>query len=401
MVFIALVLVAAPAAAETLRDAVANLFAKAKHSAPSDVNAVRAEYHRLKQAAPKDSRIDYAYALALLEQHHYATALPLIKHQLDRQPEDLSARKASIWAQLQIRRYGSALDECVQLSELFPKGQPGQGEWQEAARFLGTVFGYFDLVKTEVGGDAKTKSARKNQVLAAIGASYLEPYDEGRQLVIDRLGELKTQQQTKADLAAAKHDEQQDLTVDALEDNRTRIADNRQSIQSATETYRDAERQLTVIRGQLASLRTDRMRVSAQIAFVQSQIMALQQPNQNSRTQTSNVVTRANLNNLAFTLAGLNKQAFDMDRRLLGLQTQAQQISVQGAQSGQSVVESQAAIERAAKRAEALEKQVQRLEHDKPTAGGVLTAQMRSLTTYLPFPFEEQQARVLGWFDGQ
>ena len=109
---------------------------------------------------------------------------------------------------------------------------------------------------------------------------------------------------------------------------------------------------------------------------------------------------RVQLSSLSLTLARLNKQAFDMDRKIAGLQARGKELNVKGAHEAEAIAESEELAARADKRARALEKTAARKAAAPPTSAKAtaIAAKIAVFSTYAPFPYEEEQQRVLGWF---
>lgn len=388
-------------AASPVRDGASRLLEIAEKNTPPAVAAARAQYEQLKKANPDDARIDYVYGVALVNQHLYGEALPLVARYLARHADDGNAIRTKIWIELHDRQYAPALKDAVGLSRLFPKRSRAKPnpEFEEAARFLGAVFGYLELARPEAV-DEKLRSASKNQVLSALGDAYLSAFEEGRQKVADRLAELDKEQKEKQDRAAETLDERQGKVKEAIADDRQKIAAGNETVQASAEQLRDAQRQLAVLSTQLNSLEKDRARLSAQIVTVQTHMFELQRDVKldSKRTPTVSIDTAAKLAQLSVILASLDRQAFAMDEKILALRTQAAQLGAKGNKESQTLAANRAAVGQVERRAKALENQVRRLEAKRPVRRAP-TAEMKKFSTYLSFPFEEEKQRVLGWFE--
>ncbi len=380
---------------------ISRLFDLGTKNTPPALAATKSQYEQLKRGNPKDRRIDYAYGVVLLNQHKYRDALPLLSRYLETGGADLNAYRAKIWAQLQDRKYADALDEMVALGKRLHRDPNAQIETScaETARFIGAVFAYLELARP---GTVETASAskRRTAVLAQLSDRYSPAFDEGRNQVAARLGELqRTQKAAKEKLAAVIEDRQQ-LEKTALAEDRGKIAVQQEAMQSNAEQLREAERELIVINNQLASLRGDRTRVGAQIVTIQTQLLEMQQQAITANRPVADIGLQAQARGLSLSMAGLNKQAFDMDRRILALQNRAAALMGKGQQEAQTLAQRDAVVQKAAKHAKAVEKKLAREEAAPPKAStAVLTSQMTSLSTYLPFPYEQEKKRVLGWFE--
>ena len=388
---------------------IAKLFDLGAKSTPPAVAGAKDQHEQLKRLDPKDPRIDYAYGLVLVNQHKYRDALPLLSRYLDSGKREPSEYLIKIWAELQDRKIVGALEDMAMLSRQFPRAAAAEPDpaYCEIASFLGAAFGYLDLVRPD-GTDAKLKSQKRNEVLAQLGAKYLPAFDEGRNTVIARLDELQTERKSKEEqvTAAAEKRLQQDKSV--LEEARTAVAAQQETIQSSAESLQDAQRELAVIRQQLSTLSQDRARLTAQIITLQAQGSQAMSSINNS-TANSSGFNGFNNGQSAFSpqvvqaraatmsLAGLNKQAFNIDRQMLALQGRATALFDKGAKASETVAQSEEAVRKSNKQAKGIEKKLRRPESASKTRA-VMPPKMTSLATYIPFPYDDERERVLNWF---
>jgi len=407
------ILVAAASAAERGQE-LARLFELGFKKTPTGIQEARQQYDALKRSGGADRRLDYAYAVVLCNQGRYRDALPHLANYLASNAADLHARRVEIWALLQERRYVDALDRttalCRGLSQL---KAPDKDACDAAAEFAGAVCGYLQLVRQ---GTIKPQvlAASKNQAIKLLGEPYAAAFDAGRSAVADRLAELRTQRDARQQQVAADAQAQQAEAKDKLAENRDKLALKQQSAEASAEQVSDAQRKLQVIQHQLTTLTADRARLGAQIISVQAQLNEIANSTQviDRRTDPARPTIAnggpvspadprfAQASALAITFTALNKQALDMDRKMLSLKAEAQELAVKHDHEAESLDKSEADARKVEKLAKALEKQVRRLEDTKsPARGPAMTAEMTRLSTYLPFPYEEEKKRVLDWFE--
>ncbi len=375
--------------------------------------AAKAQYEQLKRVDPKDRRIDYAYALVLVNQHKYHDAIPLLSRYLESGKGELNAYSIKMWAQIQDRRYADVLDQASALSQRFPKdaGAAPRADYLDAARFLGTVFGYLELARP-AAIDSQLKTARKNEILTRLGERYSKSFDEGRNAVAERLAELQGQREAEQEKSVAAIEKKKDQIKDELQKDRQKISDREEKAQTSSEQLRDATRELSVVQQQLGSLNGDRTRLGIQIITLQAQLTQILGPLNFVVTPNSNggltangvtpanptIATYAQARAASLALAALNKQAFDMDRKILALKSRAAELSGTGEQQAATIEKSEQDVEQAEKHAKAIERRLHR-ETPRPTSrAGVLTGKMTLLSTYAPFPYEQEKKRVLTWF---
>jgi len=409
---------ASQAPADTLRTEVARLLQQGAALTPASLAACREQYQEIKSSAPQNARVDYAWAVVLLQQRKYAEALPVLGTCIRANPAELDAACWYVWALVQSRRYD---DEIAAMRHVGRRAAEEQLSPQDmrrrAAHFLGQLFGYFELVKPG-GARPEQVSKVKNELLAVLPSGLRDAIDEGRAEVAARFMSLKDDREAQLAARAAEAARRHEDAAKSLDDNRRTAADRQAELAESTEKILDVTREATVLQRQISSLSQDRLLLATQIMVAQSRLRELygnreinidipgiQNPTgrgpivEERRTNTALDLDRAaRAQQLSLALAALQKQVFDIDRKLISLGTRAEQLRGVGATQSNSAAQNEAELRKAAKRADNLEKQVLRIEREKPPTF-TLTTQMRSLSTYLPFPFEAEQARVLDRLD--
>ena len=385
------------------------LDAAAKNTPPA-VKIVDEHAETLKRRNPDDPRIDYVYGLVLAKQHRYADALAPLGRYLQARPSDLRAWRAKLWVAMQARRYDDAWQSIAKLAEPFDgqcaAAQPA--ELTEAAKFLGTVFGYLELVQTAASAD-KRIAERKNGLLGKLSDAQLAAFDEGREIIASELEEFQTDRDARAKRAEEAVNNRKHQAEDALRADRDKIADQREIAQAGTQQLSDAGRDLSVIQHQINTLAEDRTRLSAQIVVVQTQITTIM-PIEDIMAPVywleRHPLSRddmARVSAYSISLGRLNKQAFDMDRQILGLKIRAAKLMGDGTKAAELLEESATLSAKAEKRAAALERQLNRIKtpaaaRSSTPRSAAPTGRMAQFSTYVPFPYEQERERVLSWF---
>jgi chromosome segregation ATPase len=243
----------------------------------------------------------------------------------------------------------------------------------------------------------------------------MDAFDEGRNAVARELTDLQKQREAEQNQVIASGERRRDRSRQALDEGKKKVAGHAETIQASQQQLQDAQRELNVLQTQLASLQSDRSRVAAQITTIQAQIQQLStsssvfrdltqpgnpRPIITTTTQTQSISGEkfAQASSLALNLATLNKQAFDMDRKLLALQAQAAEASGRGGEGIQSREKGAAAIREAEKRAKIAERQLRKPVPTSNPRIAAINAKMTNFPTYAPFPYEQEKQRVLGWF---
>jgi hypothetical protein len=146
-------------------DEVARLFDLGSKSTPSAVAAARVQYEELTRGKSPDPRLEYAYGFVLVNQHQYRDAVPLLTRYLETAKPDLTAYYVKMWDEIPIGDFANVLKQADALSQRFATSTTTQPEdrYRDAARHLGTVFGYLELVRPSAV-DLQLRNQCKNQV---------------------------------------------------------------------------------------------------------------------------------------------------------------------------------------------------------------------------------------------
>ena len=113
---------------------------------------------------------------------------------------------------------------------------------------------------------------------------------------------------------------------------------------------------------------------------------------------TADIGRWAQARTLAISLGRLNKQAFDMDRQILGLKIRAAKLMGDGTKAAELLEESATLSAKAEKRAAALERQLNRIKtpaaaRSSTPRSAAPTGRMAQFSTYVPFPYEQERER--------
>jgi hypothetical protein len=394
----------------------AKLFESGVKNTPASVAEAKNQYERWKATDPTDVRVDYAYALVLVEQHRYGDALAKLTPYLDSGRAELGDHCYKLWIQVQDRRYKAALADAVALSRRFPKQPAGRPErrYVEVAQFLGGLFGYLERARPDAV-DAENLLRSKNDVLQGLGPQYLSAFDQVRQEVVTQVAGLQEELVGEREEIAKKATQKAKETLGRQADV---LARHHDTIESSRTQLADAYQKLDVLRAQARSLQSERVRLGVRISALEAQYQEIaglrssttvtdnRIPGINNRTVTTTTTTETlDFNRylqslpVANQLTLLYKQAFDIDRRILAMAAEMSEVSQTHERETSMVAESQELAKKAKRKAAAAEKELQR-PPKRVTNGRIaqLNAQLVDFETYVPFPLEAEKQRVLGWF---
>ncbi len=251
----------------------------------------------------------------------------------------------------------------------------------------------------------------KRDVLEALGEIYRSAFDAGLKDVGARLAELKTAQQADEDERLAKAAQVKKEALAVVEKDTSKIESQRTAIQASAEQLQGAARQAVQLQRELAPLSQDRLALGVQIGLITSQIQELRnpqvidqrRPNGTNPTRTVRPLDPTDprfvqLQALSMQLAVLNKQAFDMDRKILIYRRQIALLNLKGEQDVQMIAERQAAAAATQRDAQVAQRAIKRSEKSASTRSVALIQKTKLLSTYVPFPYAQEKNRVLAWF---
>lgn len=374
----------------------------------------RAKYQALKKQAPNDRRLDYALGVYLIQRHKYAEGATLVERWTASGQAEPHAYCAAIDARLHARDYVEALAAAVALAKRFPdqRDHARDAEFYEAAEFLGTVFGYLEMNPPKLL-DAALRNSHKTRVLELLGPAYATAFDAGRAMVAQQFAELqKTRDKVRHD-AETETETTRRTTQAELDKSETALSGSEQSIQSSAENIDKASRELATIETQLQTLGQDRVRLEVQLATAQAYLQQVQLPSSRTidlrdnsgRPTTSSSRQVASPERIqqamswSMTVASLNRQLILIDRQIVPLQARARQLTAAAQQQAQNLENAQSRAADTEKKSRSLERQLERAQPRVPPQVNRLAEKMSQFSTYAPFPFAQEQKRVLRWFD--
>ncbi len=384
---VALVLVAVPAArGADISGELEKLFELGAKSTPSAISAARAQYEQLKKVARGDARIDYAYGVVLVHQHKYHDALPLLDPYLAKGESELDAQLVKLWTQVQDREYTGAFKQAAVVGKRLTRAakdqqsKPGDAEL-DAARMLGTIFEYLEVARP-TAVDAKLRAKHKAALLAQLGDAFTPAFAEGVTSVTHRLDELQQKQQTKTEELTAK-----DKTVQS--DAQAAANAEQRKIETIEQRQKRAAKELADIQPQLATLQDNYNQLTLQVNMTRQQIRQMEQA-QGGHPQAA--ILKSNLR-------PLEKQQKDVEHQLHTLQQKVSSLSGTHQQANRTLGVREKLAMHEAKRAKDAADRLRSTEAKAAAPrAAILSGPATMLSTYSPFPYEQEQERVLSWF---
>ena len=410
-------LAASARAADDLAAGVKDLLATGLKPSARALAAARTQYAALSKRPDFDARAKYAFALVLVEQRQLAEARQVLDEVLAERPEMLPAWQAKIWADLVSRSYPAALGDMRAAAAALEKLDPSSGDTvaddrRALAERMGRGFGF--LMAT---GSTKIRvadlAAGRDEIFEKVG--------------IDQPSFLIAQQTMAAEIAAideklaaavkeraAAAEKQQEQRAD-----RKRVI-SKQVAEAEFETLktqangdaqvRSTDWEVEQIQRKLAKTQFDakavEMAITTQNQFITLQTEAMQRTGQNNLNGAMVIGSpQWRLQQLQNNASRLLQQRLALESQIEGLKTQLNAALMM--RDGQTA-ESQQTSDELAVKAARLKQQAKRmdsaLKHSSasPQAGkstSALTEQRRSFSSFEPLGFEQEQERVVAWFE--
>lgn len=375
--------------------------------------AADAHSEELFAAAGRQPSALYAATLVQIKQRRYAEATKLVDETLARDKENLPAWRAKVWLLTVLKNYDAAMVAAESLSKLLSKEDSTVADEEAQQRiyvvFLGRVYGFLGgPAQANVSIDGRKESERA--VTARLSENRLAAFEEARDSVLQKFVELTDAKETVKGKAKDQADADREKTLAEIaelrEVNKEKVKELEAQVDKAKKEYQmeaeavqkaDAPLQtrLDSLSNQATSVNMQLFSIDSQIAVVQAQLAA-------TRDQNLRNILFLELNRLS-TLEGTTQaELFNLNRQAASVQQQRSSLAVrlQRAESELSgklgqIDDELNSIAKKERRAEVAEKRAVKAGPITPQSALSLAAQAAALTTYEPFPLEQEKNRLL------
>jgi hypothetical protein len=370
------------------------------------------EYLRqLPAAVEADAKVQQSHLLVLLKQQRYAEAAKRIDGLLAGNPDDLLAWRAKIWLATLTKKYSTGLADLDRLSGLLPAEQDlgdRAEETRQLAGFLGLLFGFLEGPAGTAVPTAQREAVQR-KLLARLSTEAQAAFQAGRSQVKQQHGELLGQHELASQDAERKADELRDqLMKDAaaeregVDQQREGVSEEASRVQEEYQSQkrRLAEREVPLV-SELARLQAlavgpqnELLRVRNDLARLEDLLRREKEPNQRERLRRDMERLESHARRHRAQLAELEGAASVVNARLIEVQRERMRVESEfGGRVGQ-VQGTLRDLQRRESKADAVERNARKLTGDKRRTG-VLTTRAAALTTYAPFPLEEEKQKLL------
>jgi hypothetical protein len=370
------------------------------------------KYAAIRKAAGADPQAMYARALVLMYQRRYEESLKALDQVVAVEENHLAALRAKTWLALLLKNYGVALasaenlGNAIQHSTTEPKNKEAS---DDAARFLGSVFGFLEGPIGDIPATATRKAVEK-KVLDALTDEQTAIFKDARQSVIEKFTELTTEradsrEQAIADAEAEKQETLKDIDkrrdematqADELRERRSQVqGELRDELDEVAKADRPLQRELTGIQSRAVGVQSNADLVAVDIARLQSLIVRERDPV--IRDDLGREIDRLSIliNRYETDLALLNRQA-------AGVQARRAELAARQARAERDLGGQIQSIDRQLNSMQGEERRLAGAEKKarKPSTGytgkvNALATTATALKTYEPFPIEQERERLM------
>lgn len=251
---------------------VAQLFELSKKPADDRQDQLADVYRRLRAQFPEDSHIDWAYALALLEQRRTDEAVELLSNFADSRPTDFAARRLSICAILVQPKPGEVLGEMTSLAAQLVGPAAGQAADQDrldAAAFLGQIVGYLEGPRPGIV-EPDTLDAFAEKVRRQFSRPERIAFAVGRKKVADQFAALQADGEALRSAAKVKERAHRERDLKKVAHSTEDQAIARKVLDSQEKKLDDDAQRLEQVNLRLAALRERQKLLDDRAAGVQA-----------------------------------------------------------------------------------------------------------------------------------
>lgn len=369
------------------------------------------QYQQLPAALRADRRLQQAQLLVLIKQQRYPDAAQLAGSLAAADPPDLLAWRAKVWIALLTKKHAAALVDLERLAAALPReaeAGPRAQEFRELARFAGLLFGFLEGPAATSLAPAQ-RDASRERILAAWEPARKEAFDDGRGQVKKQFDAFVQQQDQADDRAEKKAQDERDQLLDKAATQKENAAQRRDTVTEQTERMREEygsqiqqllanERPLVV---ELTGLQARAVQVQSELAHLSADIDRLEDRLRREKDPAERERLRREIDRLSLythryhgQLRELERAAAVVQSRLAAAQQERARVEAEAGREFGRAAKELTDLQRQEKQAGVMERVAQQRTADRTRSHAVAT-RASALTTYAPFPLEEEKQKLL------
>jgi len=359
-----------------------------------------------------DPRAFYAQALVLMYQRRYDEAFKSLDQVLRVDEKHLAAWRAKIWLALLTKDYGLALSAMERMGTAAGEAASApdnKDAADDAARFLGAVFGFVDGPLSDVPALASRKTVEAS-VLEALTEEQFERFKEARQGVIEKFKSLTTERQDSREQAIADEEAEKQQALEDVEKRREEMVKQADELKERRDKLQgELKDQLDEINKDDRPLQSEQSRLQARgsvivhdrddvlfdIGRLEAQLAAEKDPVRRDQI-------RRDISRLSLLARRYDGDLAVLERQLARVQVERRELANRAAQVRRDLGGQIQNIDRTFNSLQAEERRLAGTEKKarKPSSGSTgkvnaLSVTATALKTYEPFPIEQERQRLM------
>jgi chromosome segregation ATPase len=395
------------------REAIAKLLDVGWGTTPKVRIAADAQYNEVRRLAGPTPAALEASLLVLLQQRRFDDAAKRSDELLERDPGNLTARRAKIWMAVVLKDYSAAMFATDKLSQQLaddpPRAEDEQAVHDDLHAFLGRIYGYLGgPVAENVNQDERKDQERK--IIERITESRRAIFEEARDGVVARFleltGDKDDERKRVLDEAAAAREK----TLKELETEKEAIAGRSKELDGRKDKLQTELRdelaaiakddqplvqELARLDSRARSLNRDLIAYESEISRLQALVAGEKDPNRRFALQME-------IDRLSLASSRLESDLFSVRRLADGVQAQRNALLARQRRAQEAAADQAQRIDKEltnlAKRDrvnDAIEKRANKAPSGTTSKTRALSAQATALSTYDQFPLEAARQKLL------
>lgn len=370
------------------------------------------KFSELEKVAGADPRAAYGHGLVMLYQRRYPESARSLDQVVRVDDQHFSALQARVWLALLVKKYDDALAGMEDLAKAAGKlaaDADNKDAASEAARFLGSVYGFVDGPLGELNAVA-ARPATEKAILDALSEDQRETFTAARQSVVEKFTGLTNERSDSREAAIADEEAEKQKVLADVDKRRAEMQTQAEELKERRarvegelkEELAEIARLDRPLMAQLTRLQADGTAAQASADSVAIDIARLEDRLLREKDPVLRDQIRRDLNRLSALLRRYDIDAAAINTEIAGVQAErstlfARQRTAERNLGGQlqSIDKQFASFQSEERKLAGIERKAKRPSTGSTGKVNGLGMTATALKTYEPFPIERERQRLL------
>jgi hypothetical protein len=395
-----------------LRSKLSDFLATAWDTSDAAKELADTKFAALERIAGVDPRAFYGRGLVMLYQRRYSESAKSLDQVVRVDEGHLPALRARVWLALLVKKYDDALagmEDLANAAGKLAEDADNKDAATEGARFLGSVYGFVDGPLSDVAAVAARKTTEK-AILEALTDEQRTLFNDARQAVIEKFGELTTERSDSRETAIAEEEAEKQKILADVEKRRAEMQAQADELKERrTKVEGELKDELAEIGrldrpllAQLTRLQAEGAAAEANSDSVVFDIQRLEDRLVGEKDQFVRDQIRRDINRLAIILRRYDADLAGITTAIAGVQGERSVLFTRQKGAERNLGGQLQSIDRQFAGFQSEERKLAGIERKakKPSNGSTgkvsgLGVTAKALKTYEPFPIERERQRLL------